>query len=181
MVCKGAAPVEIATNIDFKIFKALHRADKSVNVFVTFRECVGGEMIFLRSERVITSLMNEPVEPPDEDEVLLMLVQAIETSLGVNSESKDEDKSGEPFEAGCGDNPESEFLAHKKSCEQDKEKVCGEDITLDNVKNKEAIVEEGCGVNSASDNLPQRICSEEDKERGCGENMAVDNGKKNES
>ncbi|KAL0713043.1 hypothetical protein Bca4012_020021 [Brassica carinata] len=77
--------------------------------------------------------MNEPVGPPDEDEVLLMHVQAIEASLGVNSESKDEDKSGEPFEAGFGVNPESECVAHKKSCEQDKEKICGEDIAVDNI------------------------------------------------
>ena len=41
MVGKGAAPVEIATDTDYKIFKALHMTDKSCNVFVTFREIVG--------------------------------------------------------------------------------------------------------------------------------------------
>ncbi|CAN6862618.1 unnamed protein product, partial [Brassica oleracea] len=46
MVGKGAAPVEIATDTDYKIFKALHRLDKSCNVFVTFREIVGEKLIF---------------------------------------------------------------------------------------------------------------------------------------
>lgn len=41
MVGKGAAPVEIATDTDYKIFKALYRTDKSFNVFVKFREIVG--------------------------------------------------------------------------------------------------------------------------------------------
>ncbi|KAJ4885532.1 Uncharacterized protein Rs2_35625 [Raphanus sativus] len=67
MVGTGAAPVEMATDKDFRIFKALHRADKSVNLFVTFRECVSGEMIFLRSERLIASQVNASVGPPDED------------------------------------------------------------------------------------------------------------------
>ncbi|KAL0702207.1 hypothetical protein Bca4012_058329 [Brassica carinata] len=102
-------------------------------------------------------------------------------SVATPAESKDEDKSGEPFEAGCGFNPESEWVAHKKSCKQDKEKVCGEDIAVVNVKHKEANVEQGCGVNSTSDNLPQRICSEQDNEMGCGENMAVDIGKNTEA
>ncbi|KAL0661721.1 hypothetical protein Bca4012_098558 [Brassica carinata] len=43
MVGKGAVPVQIATDTDYKIFKAFQMADKSVNVFVTFREFVGGE------------------------------------------------------------------------------------------------------------------------------------------
>ncbi|CAN7011045.1 unnamed protein product, partial [Brassica oleracea var. botrytis] len=46
MVGKGAAPVEIATDTDYKIFKALHRTDKSCNVFVIFREIVGEKLIF---------------------------------------------------------------------------------------------------------------------------------------
>ncbi|KAL0742603.1 hypothetical protein Bca4012_084116 [Brassica carinata] len=188
MVGTRAAPVEIATDTDFRIFKALHRADKSVNVFVTFRECVAGEMIFLRSERVITSQINAPVRAPDEDEVLLMHVQAFEASLGVNSQSaamveksKDKDKRGEPIEAGCGVNPDTETLPHKKNCEQDKEKVCVEDIAVDNGKNKEANVEEGCRVSSASDKLPQQICREQDKERLCAEKMAVENGNNTEA
>ncbi|KAF2585610.1 hypothetical protein F2Q70_00036494 [Brassica cretica] len=37
----GAAPVEIATTTVYKIFKALHRTNKSFNVFVTFGEIVG--------------------------------------------------------------------------------------------------------------------------------------------
>ncbi|KAF3606860.1 hypothetical protein DY000_02049856 [Brassica cretica] len=74
MVGLVASPVEIATDKDFRIFKALHRADKSVNLFVTLRESVGGEMIFLRSERVIRVQMNAPVRPPDEDVAFLMEV-----------------------------------------------------------------------------------------------------------
>ncbi|KAG2311324.1 hypothetical protein Bca52824_022881 [Brassica carinata] len=72
MVDTGAAPVEIVTDTDFRIFKALHRADKSVNLFVTFRERVAGEMIFLRSERTKTSPMNATVGAPEEDDVVLM-------------------------------------------------------------------------------------------------------------
>ena len=68
MVGTGAAPGEIVTDTDLRIFKALHRGDKSVNLFVTFRERVAGEMIYLRSERVIKSQMNGPVGAPDEDE-----------------------------------------------------------------------------------------------------------------
>ncbi|KAL0885724.1 hypothetical protein Bca101_009707 [Brassica carinata] len=145
-------------------------------------------MIFLRSERVITSQINAPVGAPDEDEVLLMHVQAFEASLGVNSQSaamveksKDKDKRGEPIEAGCGVNPDTESLPHKKNCEQDKEKVCVDDIAVDNGKNKEANVEEGWGVSSASDNLPQQICREQDRERVCAKNMAVDNGNNTET
>ena len=67
MVGKGAAPVHILTYTDYKIFKALQRADKSVNVFVTFREFVGGERIFLRSERVIASQVSVSVGIVDED------------------------------------------------------------------------------------------------------------------
>nr|VDD33856.1 unnamed protein product [Brassica oleracea] len=87
MVGLVASPVEIATDKDFRIFKALHRADKSVNLFVTLRESVGGEMIFLRSERVIRVQMNAPVRPPDEDVAFLMEVQQIEERYKRNSQS----------------------------------------------------------------------------------------------
>ncbi|CAN6906243.1 unnamed protein product, partial [Brassica oleracea] len=70
--------IQITTDTDYKIFKALHRAEKSVNVFVTFREFVGGEMIFLRSERVIMSQINAADGAPDNDEALLQHVEAIE-------------------------------------------------------------------------------------------------------
>ncbi|CAN6870732.1 unnamed protein product [Brassica oleracea] len=33
----GLKVIQITTDTDYKIFKALHRAEKSVNVFVTFR------------------------------------------------------------------------------------------------------------------------------------------------
>ncbi|KAF3592903.1 hypothetical protein DY000_02022713 [Brassica cretica] len=78
MVGVGAAPVQITTDTDYKIFRALHRADKSVNVFVTFREFVGGEMIFLRSERVIMSQINASDGAPDNDEALLQHLEATE-------------------------------------------------------------------------------------------------------
>ncbi|CAF1859324.1 unnamed protein product [Brassica napus] len=91
----------------FQDFKALHRADKSVNLFVTLRESVGGEMIFLRSERVIRVQMNAPVRPPDEDVAFLMEVQQIEERYKRNSQSggmvatsKDQDKSGETLDDG---------------------------------------------------------------------------------
>ncbi|CAN7048819.1 unnamed protein product [Brassica oleracea var. botrytis] len=87
MVGLLASPVEIATDKDFRIFKALHRADKSVNLFVTLRESVGREMIFLRSERVIRVQMNAPVRPPDEDVAFLMEVQQIEERYKRNSHS----------------------------------------------------------------------------------------------
>ncbi|KAL0702327.1 hypothetical protein Bca4012_058449 [Brassica carinata] len=107
-----------------------------------------GKDISSNSTEVITSKINAPVGALDEDEVLLMHVQAFEASLGVNSESaamveksKDKDKRGEPIEAGFGVNPDSETLPHKKNCEQEKEKACVEDIVVDNGKNKEANVE----------------------------------------
>ena len=120
MVCVGAAPVQITTDTDYKIFKALHRAEKSVNVFVTFREFVGGEMIFLRSERVIMSQINGADGAPDNDEALLQHVEAIEASFGVNTKtgrmgenSKDQDKFGEPFDAGCRVNHASVFPRYR--------------------------------------------------------------------
>ncbi|CAN7047143.1 unnamed protein product [Brassica oleracea var. botrytis] len=86
MVGLVASPVEIATDKYFRIFKALHRADKSVNLFVTLRESVGGEMIFLRSERVIRVQMNAPVRPPDEDVAFFMEVQQIKERYKRNSQ-----------------------------------------------------------------------------------------------
>ncbi|CAN7042374.1 unnamed protein product, partial [Brassica oleracea var. botrytis] len=74
----GLKEIQITTDTDYKIFKALHRADKSVNVFVTFREFVRGGMIFLRSERVIMSQINACDGAPDNDEALLQHVEAIE-------------------------------------------------------------------------------------------------------
>ncbi|CDY52195.1 BnaCnng22080D [Brassica napus] len=123
MVGLVASPVEIATDKDFRIFKALHRADKSVNLFVTLRESVGGKMIFLRSERVIWVQMNAPVRPPDEDVAFLMEVQQIEErykrnslSGGMVATSKDQDKSGETLADGSG--------ANSENCEQEKGNVC---------------------------------------------------------
>ncbi|CAN6859671.1 unnamed protein product, partial [Brassica oleracea] len=75
---KETAPIQITTDTDYKIFRALHRADKSVNVFVTFREFVGAEMIFQKSERVIMSQINASDGAPDNDEALLQHVEAIE-------------------------------------------------------------------------------------------------------
>ncbi|KAL0723234.1 hypothetical protein Bca4012_037833 [Brassica carinata] len=112
-VIRGTAPVEIETNKDFRIFKALHRADKSVNLFVTFRECVAGEMIYLRSER----------------------------SGGMVLTSKDEDKSGEPLEDGSGanqDNTASDNLPQEICSEQDTGRLCLENIAVDNGNNREA-------------------------------------------
>ncbi|CAN6822377.1 unnamed protein product, partial [Brassica oleracea] len=74
----GLKEIQITTDTDYKIFRALHRADKSVNVFMTFREFVGGDMIFLRSERVIMSQINASDGTPDNDEALLQHVEAIE-------------------------------------------------------------------------------------------------------
>ncbi|CAN7077123.1 unnamed protein product, partial [Brassica oleracea var. botrytis] len=74
----GLKEIQITTDTDYKIFRALHRADKSVNAFVTFREFVGGEMIFVRSERVIMSQINASDGAPDNDEALLKDLEAIE-------------------------------------------------------------------------------------------------------
>ncbi|KAJ4885624.1 hypothetical protein Rs2_35717 [Raphanus sativus] len=173
MVSTWAAPVEIATDKDFRIFKALHRANKYVNLFVTFRECVSGEMIFLRSERLIASQVNASVGPPDEDVVFLMQVEAIEAcykhksqSGGMVATSKDQDKSGEPLGEGSGANTES--------CEQENGKACGDDMRVDNGENKGGNVGKSCGVKTASDNLPQQICVEQDTRTSCPEKMAVD-------
>ncbi|KAF3507305.1 hypothetical protein F2Q69_00008447 [Brassica cretica] len=109
----GAAPVEIATTTVYKIFKALHRTNKSFNVFVTFGEIVGEKMIFLRSERDILSQMNASLGM-DDDEYLIRQVEAVEASFGLNSQtaervqgSKDKD-SGAAVDAVCGVNPASD-------------------------------------------------------------------------
>ncbi|WZZ58257.1 hypothetical protein YC2023_058364 [Brassica napus] len=150
MVCVGAAPVQITTDTDYKIFKALHRADKSVNVFVTFREFVRGGMIFLRSERVIMSQINACDGAPDNDEALLQHVEAIEASFG--------DVGLIPLQC---------FRVNISFSEQEKENICGENLAVDNGKNKEANVERGCGVNPVSDDLPQENSSPP-KRRGGG-------------
>ncbi|KAF3562461.1 hypothetical protein DY000_02014078 [Brassica cretica] len=115
-------------------------------------------------------------------EALLHHVEAIEASFGVNTEtgrrgenSKDQDKSGEPFDAGCGVNPASVFPCQHSFSEQWKENICGENLAVDNGKNKEANVEGGCGVNPVSDDLPQENCIVKEKENSCGAEMAVDN------
>ncbi|KAL0655381.1 hypothetical protein Bca4012_075965 [Brassica carinata] len=167
--------LEIATDKDFRIFKALHRADKSVNLFVTLSESVGGEMIFLRSERVIRVQMNAPVRPPDEDVAFLMEVQQIEECYKRNSQSggmvatsKDQDKSGETLDDGSG--------ANSENCEQEKGIVCGDDLAVDNRENKEGKVEEGGAVKTAPDNVPQQICLIEDTRTLSVEQVSVENG-----
>ncbi|KAF3552225.1 hypothetical protein DY000_02008383 [Brassica cretica] len=87
MVGKGAAPVEIATDTDYKIFKALHRTYIFFNVFVTFTEIVGGEMIFLSSERDIFTQTNATAVIVDDDENLIRQVEAIEAAIGLNFEA----------------------------------------------------------------------------------------------
>ncbi|KAF3511776.1 hypothetical protein F2Q69_00006369 [Brassica cretica] len=139
MVGLGAAPVQITADTGYKIFRALHRADKS-------------------------------------------LVEAIEASFGVNTKtgrmgenSKDQDKSGEHFDAGCGVNHASVFPRQHSFSEHEKEKIFGGNSAVVNGKNKEANVEVGCGVNLGSDDLPQQNCIVQDKEKSCGADMAVDN------
>ncbi|XP_033143863.1 uncharacterized protein LOC117132802 [Brassica rapa] len=175
MVGLVASPVEIATDKDFRIFKALHRADKSVNLFITLRESVGGEMIFLRSERVIRVQMNAPVRPPDEDVAFFMEVKQIEERYKRNSQSggmvatsKDQDKSGETLDDGSG--------ANSENCEQEKGNVCGDDLAVDKRENKEGKVEEEDAVKTASDNLPQQICLIEDTRTLSVEQVSVENG-----
>ncbi|CAN6974324.1 unnamed protein product [Brassica rapa subsp. trilocularis] len=134
MVGKGAAPVEIATDTDYKIFKALHRTDKYFNVFVTFREIVGGEMIFLRSDRDIFKQTNATAVIVDDDENLIRQVEAIEAAIGLNLEaaevggSKD---SGAAADAVCGVNLASENIHQHR---------CGEHILVERGKNKQANV-----------------------------------------
>ncbi|KAL0678937.1 hypothetical protein Bca4012_006918 [Brassica carinata] len=129
MVGKGAAPVEIATTTVYKIFKALHRTNKSFNVFVTFGEIVREKMIFLRSERDILSQMNASLGM-DDDEYLIRQVEAVEASFGLNSQtaervqgSKDKD-SGAAVDAVCGVNPASGNMLQQNSTQQEKQKIC---------------------------------------------------------
>ncbi|KAL0729396.1 hypothetical protein Bca4012_025489 [Brassica carinata] len=157
MVGTGAAPGEIVTDTDLRIFKALHRGDKSVNLFVTFRERVAGEMIFLRSERAIMSPMNAPLGAPEQDDVdWVQEVEAIEalykskSLVGLIIESQ---SSG-------GANPESQFRPNKESCEQEKDNVCGNEVGVVNGGNNEGAKN---GLNKEG-NLPQQMCSEEETE-----------------
>ncbi|CAN6983760.1 unnamed protein product [Brassica oleracea var. botrytis] len=75
----------------------------------------------------------------------------------------------------CGVNPASVFPRQHSFSEQEKENICGENLAVDNGKNKEANVEGGCGVILVSDDLPQENCIVQDKEKSCGAEMAVDN------
>lgn len=98
------------------------------------------------------SQMSASVGMVDDDEVLLRHVEELEASFGVNSEtdnlvekSKDQEKSGEPVDGGYGVNLTSENLLLQNCNEQDKENSYGEDIAVDNGKNKEANIEAACG------------------------------------
>ncbi|KAJ4902193.1 Uncharacterized protein Rs2_16144 [Raphanus sativus] len=88
MVGKDAAPVQISSVRDYKIFRALARADKSVNLFVTFMELVGGERVFLRSARVIASQEPGAKGIEDADLELLMEVEAFEAAYEEQSGTK---------------------------------------------------------------------------------------------
>ena len=138
MVGKGA-PVEIATDTDYKIFKALHRTDKSFNVFVTFREIVGGEMIFLRSERDIFTQTNATAVIVDDDENLIRQVEANEAAIGLNFEAAEVGGSKDSRAAAdgvCGVNLEAENI---------RQQSCGEQILVQRGKNKQANVEAASG------------------------------------
>jgi len=94
-------------------------------------------MIFLRSVREIMPQINASDGALDNDEALLQHIEAIEALLqhievieaffGVNTKnggregnSKDQDKSREPFDAGCGVNPASVFPRQHSFSEQEK-------------------------------------------------------------
>ncbi|WZZ48976.1 hypothetical protein YC2023_049083 [Brassica napus] len=137
-VC-GAAPVEIATDTDYKIFKALHRTDKSFNIFVTFREIDGGEMIFLRSERDIFTKTNATAVIVDDDENLIRQVEAINAAIGLNFETIEVGGSKDSRAAAdgvCGVNLEAENI---------RQQSCGEQILVQQGKNKQANVEAASG------------------------------------
>ncbi|WZZ48985.1 hypothetical protein YC2023_049092 [Brassica napus] len=139
MLGKGAAPVEIATDTDYKIFKALHRTDKSFIVFVTFREIVGGEMIFLRSERDIFTQTNATAIIVDDDENLIRQVEANEAAIGLNFEATEVGGSKDSRAAAdgvCGVNLEAENI---------RQQSCVEQILVQRRKNKQANVEAASG------------------------------------
>ncbi|KAL0735016.1 hypothetical protein Bca4012_011226 [Brassica carinata] len=110
MVGTGAAPGEIVTDTDLRIFKALHHGDKSVNLFVTFRERVAGEMIFLRSERAIMSPMNAPLGAPEQDDVdWVQEVEAIEEG-NLPQQMCSEEETGRPCLEKAMDKSEAEVV-----------------------------------------------------------------------
>ncbi|WZZ33893.1 hypothetical protein YC2023_017294 [Brassica napus] len=129
MVGKWAAPVEIATDTDYKIFKALYRTDKSFNVFMTFREILGEKMIFLRSERDILSQMNASLGM-DDDEYLIRQVEAVE-----------DNDSGAAVYAVCGVSPASGNMLQQNSTQQEKQKSCAQGTVVENGSKKRAHVE----------------------------------------
>ncbi|KAF3590182.1 hypothetical protein DY000_02021093 [Brassica cretica] len=168
MVGKGAATVEIATDTDYKIFKALHRTDKSFNVFVTFGEIVGGEMVFLRSERDIFTQMNATAGIVDDDENLIRQVEAIEAAIGLNSEASElvegAKESRAAVDAVCGPNLASENM---------RQHSCGEQIVVERRKNKQANVEAASGKiegdkggNKGDDIGNEAGCAEMDFDKG---------------
>ncbi|KAG2250154.1 hypothetical protein Bca52824_080290 [Brassica carinata] len=163
MVGKGAAPVEIATDTDYKIFKALHRTYKSFNVFVTFREIVGGEMMFLRSERDIFTQTNATAGIVDDDENLIRQVEAIEAAIGLNSEVAEVGGSKDSRAAAvtvCGVNLASENMSQHS---------CGDQILVERRKNKQANVEAASGDDIGN----VAGCAEMDVDKGKGNDYDV--------
>ncbi|KAL0667344.1 hypothetical protein Bca4012_030048 [Brassica carinata] len=177
MVGKGAAPVEIATDTDYKIFKALHRTDKSCNVFVTFREIVGEKLIFLRSERDILSQMDASLGM-DDDEFLIWQVEAVEASFGLNSQTAEGVQGSKDKDSGAA--VDGVNSASGNMLQQEKQKSCALGTVVENGSKMRAHVEAAedavCGVNS--DNMHQQNCKLQEKEKNCGEGTVVENGSK---
>ncbi|KAF3519457.1 hypothetical protein DY000_02059006 [Brassica cretica] len=156
IVGKGAAPVQIATDTDYKIFKALQRADKSVNVFVTFREFVGGERIFLRYGEALGAAYAGDSG----------------TTKPVYEKSTDNQKIGESVEVGSVVIPGSDNLPHQTCNERDKEMSSGDAMVVDMGKIKEDNACVACvGVVEEKGNS-----KEVDIEETCQE-IVVDRGK----
>lgn len=53
---EGAVPLQISNNDGFKIFRLVQKVDKSVSIFVTFKEVVDGKIIFLRPKQCLTAV-----------------------------------------------------------------------------------------------------------------------------
>ncbi|WZZ45181.1 hypothetical protein YC2023_041440 [Brassica napus] len=121
MVGVGAAPVQITADTDYKIFRALHRADKSVNVFVTFREFVGGEMIFLRMWDHASVFPRQHSFSEHEKEKICGGNSAVDN--GKNKEAN--------VEVGCGVNPGSDDLPQQNYMAIDSGENKGDDMGED--------------------------------------------------
>ncbi|CAA7019987.1 unnamed protein product [Microthlaspi erraticum] len=91
----GSQPTEIVSTRDYRSFLFLHKADKSLNLFVMFRETVGDELVIMKPKpRLRAGLSLGALSSGVEDDVDQTARNGVDGDLGRNSiieESDDEE------------------------------------------------------------------------------------------